>query len=156
MAKRSAGLLLFRRTDRGVEVFLIHPGGPLWTHKDGGAWSIPKGESLDNEDPLEAARRETLEETGFAVEGDFLPLGEIRLSSGKIVSAWACETDFDAAGMRSNTFSMEWPPRSGKMNEFPEADRGAWFSIAEARVKILPAQSAFLDRLLTKAGPTGV
>src|SRR5438067_1634187 len=138
MPKLSAGLLPFRRKADGIEVFLVHPGGPFWKNKDYGAWSLAKGEYESGEDPLTAAQREFDEETGFrAVGGEFLPLGEIRQPGGKVVIAWAFESDFDAAQVRSNTFEMEWPPKSGKKQEFPEVDRASWFTIAEARVKIL-------------------
>ena len=146
MAKRSAGLLLFRRKP-GVEVFLIHPGGPFWAKKNAGAWSIPKGEYEDGEQALDAARREFTEETGFVIDGEFRPLLEIRQAGGKWVKAWAVEGDCDASVLRSNTFEMEWPPRSGKMRTFPEVDRGAWFSLEEARVKMHEAQRVWLDEL---------
>jgi predicted NUDIX family NTP pyrophosphohydrolase len=148
MAKRSAGLLLFRHRQGGLEVLLAHPGGPFSRRKDEGAWSIPKGEYADDEQPLAAAQREFAEETGAAVTGNFLPLGEVRQASGKIVTAWALEGDFDPSALRSNTFSMEWPPGSGKQNEFPEVDRAAWFSIEAAGRRILKAQHQFLDRLV--------
>jgi predicted NUDIX family NTP pyrophosphohydrolase len=144
-AKRSAGLLLHRRRDGILEVFLVHPGGPFWTRKDAGAWTIPKGEIDAGEDELAAARRETREETGFTPEGEFVPLPPIRQKAGKVVVAWAVETDCDPAQLRSNVFSMEWPPRSGRMGEFPEVDRGAWFPMEEARVKMLEAQRPLLD-----------
>ncbi|HTP88999.1 MAG TPA: NUDIX domain-containing protein [Bryobacteraceae bacterium] len=147
MPKRSAGLLLHRRRGEAVEVFLVHPGGPFRARKDAGVWSIPKGEYTDDEEPLAAARRELTEETGLVADGTFLPLGEVRQAGGKVVVAWAAEADFDAATIRSNTFSMEWPPKSGKTREFPEVDRGAWFTIPIARAKILAAQAVFLDRL---------
>lgn len=146
-AKRSAGLLLHRRRDGILEVFLVHPGGPFWTKKDAGAWTIPKGEIDAGEDDLAAARRETAEETGFTPEGEFVPLPPIRQKAGKVVVAWAVETDCDPAQLRSNVFSMEWPPRSGRMGEFPEVDRGAWFQMEEARVKMLEAQHPLLDAL---------
>jgi predicted NUDIX family NTP pyrophosphohydrolase len=139
-------LLVYRRKEQGLEVFLVHPGGPLWAKKDLGAWSIPKGEYSANEDPLAAARREFQEETGFVVEGDFLELGTIRQAGGKLVSAWAVEGDCDPAGLKSNVFEMQWPPRSGRMAEFPEVDRGAWFALSEARERILGSQKAILDR----------
>jgi len=148
--KKSAGILLFRRVGHEIEVLLAHPGGPFWKNKDYGAWSIPKGEYADNEDPLAAAKREFAEETGLTLSGDFIPLGEIRQPGGKAVMAWALEGDFDTATLRSNTFSMPWPPRSGKLREFPEIDRAAWFPLALARLKILQGQAEFLDRL---AGP---
>jgi predicted NUDIX family NTP pyrophosphohydrolase len=146
MPKRSAGVLLFRRSSP-VDVFLVHPGGPFWREKDAAAWTIPKGEYEPGEEPLAAARREFQEETGFPVEGEFLPLGEITQASGKIVTAWAIEGDCDPALLVSNTCRVEWPPRTGRMIEIPEVDRGAWFSIAEAREKIFTAQRALLDRL---------
>lgn len=147
MAKQSAGLLLFRRRDDALEVFLVHPGGPFWAKKDAGAWSIPKGEYENDEDPLTAARREFAEETGFEPEGDAIPVGEIKQAGGKLVKAWAMEGDCDAVQIKSNTFSMEWPPKSGKMREFPEIDRAGWFTLDEARLKLLPAQAEFINRL---------
>ncbi len=129
-----------------MEVLLVHPGGPFWARKDTGAWSIPKGE-YTVEDPLEAAKREFEEETGEKVEGPFLPLGGSVQPSGKRVVAWALESDLDAEAIRSNLFSMEWPPGSGKNREFPEVDRAAWFSLDAARAKILKGQVPFLDRL---------
>ncbi len=145
--KRSAGLLLYRKVNAIVEVFLVHPGGPFWSKKDDGAWSIPKGEYLDGEDPLAAARREVEEETSFSIDGDFMPLGEARQPSGKIVTAWTIEKNLDPQLVKSNTFSLEWPPKSGKMKIFPEVDKGAWFSMADAKRKILKGQAVFLDRL---------
>jgi len=130
-----------------AEVFLVHPGGPFWAGKDEGAWSIPKGEYDPGEDPLEAAKREFQEETGFGVKGEFLPLAPRKQPSGKIISAWAVEGDCDPSALRSNLFSMEWPPRSGKQQEFPEVDRAGWFSIPAARGKILKGQIPFLDEL---------
>jgi len=147
MAKQSAGLLVYRRRAEAVEVFLVHPGGPLWAKKDEGAWSIPKGEIDPGEDPLSAAQREFLEETGVGITGRFLPLDAIVQASGKRVVAWAVEGDLDAAGIRSNTFTMEWPPRSGRRQDFPEVDRGAWFDPAEARRRLLSPQVPLLDRL---------
>lgn len=153
MAKSSAGVLLYRKRDHGLEVFLVHPGGPYWRAKDAAAWSIPKGEYAAGEDPIAAAKREFLEETGFEVgPGEWQSLGEVRLSSGKIVRAWAMEGDCEADTVRSNLFSMEWPPRSGKMQEFPEVDRAGWFTEEAARVKIHASQQAFLDRLFKVAG----
>jgi len=139
---------MYRLRDGIVEVFLVHPGGPIWAKKDLASWTIPKGEYPGDEDPLEAARREFEEETGFIAAGPFLPLGEIRQASGKIVIAWAMEGDCDPAKLVSNTCRIEWPPRSGKKLEIPEVDRGEWFSIAGARRKIFEAQIPFLDRLL--------
>jgi predicted NUDIX family NTP pyrophosphohydrolase len=149
--KRAAGLLLFRRRGGDTEVFLVHPGGPFWAGRDLGAWSIPKGEPTTDEDDLTAARRELLEETSFAVDGPFLDLGELSQRSGKQVHAYACEAEVDPARLRSNTCVIEWPPRSGRSLEIPEVDRGAWFSLAEARRRILPAQLPFLDRLVELA-----
>lgn len=148
--KRSAGLLLYRRNEREIEVFLVHPGGPFWAKKDRGAWSIPKGEYSEGEDPLAASRREFEEETGVAVEGNFVELGTIRQAGGKLVSAWAIEGDFDPENLVSNRFEMQWPPHSGHMIEVPEVDRGAWFLLPEARDRILPSQMPILDRLAEK------
>lgn len=152
MAKQSAGLLLFRRAAHNLEVLLVHPGGPFWAKKDEGAWSIPKGEFAVGEDPLQAARREFKEETGSAVAGDALPLIPVRQAGGKTVHAWAIESDFDASTLKSNMFSVEWPPRSGRLQEFPEVDRAGWFSLAEARRKILKGQEPLLLELEHKAG----
>ena len=149
MPKRSAGLLIYRRKTE-LEVFLVHPGGPFWTKKDLGAWSIPKGEYEADEEPLAAARREFEEETGFPAIGNFVELGELKQPGGKIVSAWAFEGDCDANDLRSNTFEMEWPPRSGRKMEFPEVDRGSWYSMEEAKQRLLPGQCEFLSRLLDK------
>jgi predicted NUDIX family NTP pyrophosphohydrolase len=149
--KRSAGLLIYRRpAGAAIEVFLVHPGGPLWAKKDLGAWSIPKGEYSAEEDPLTAARREFEEETGFEATGPFIQLGEVKQAGGKIVTAWAAEGSFDPRELRSNTFRMEWPPRSGREIDVPEVDRGGWFSTAEAKAKLLSGQLPFLDRLLTQ------
>lgn len=150
MPNPSAGILLYRRKSSELEVFLIHPGGPFWAKKD--AWSIPKGEYTPDEDPLAAARREFQEETGSPVDGDFLPLGDIRQPSGKQVTAWAVEGDFDPSTLVSNTCQIEWPPRSGRHIEIPEADRGAWFTIESARAKIFQGQDALLDRLASALG----
>ena len=147
MARTSAGILLYRRSVKGIEIFLVHMGGPLWSKKDAGAWTFPKGEYDDSEEPLAAARREFREETGFDVDGNFLPLDPIK-QSGKIIRLWAVEGDCDADAVRSEVFSVEWPPKSGKQAEFPEIDRAAWFSPDEARRKLVPAQSAFVDQLL--------
>jgi len=129
-------------------VLLVHPGGPFWRRKDLGAWTIPKGEVQPGEDLLDAARREYHEETGWPVEGEVISLGQVRQASRKVVHAWAVEGEFDPAAINSNTFEMEWPPRSGKMTTFPEADKAAWFGIDEARRRILPAQAPLLDALL--------
>jgi predicted NUDIX family NTP pyrophosphohydrolase len=147
VARKSAGLLLFRRTPAGIEVLLVHPGGPLWAKKDEGAWSIPKGEIDAGEDPLAAARREFEEELGSPVSGEFIALAPIRQASGKVVHAWAVEGDFDPATLTSGTFSMEWPPRSGHQQEFPEVDRAEWFAIENAKRKINKAQVPLLDQL---------
>lgn len=146
--RRSAGLLLWRRGPAGVEVLLGHPGGPLFTRRDDGVWSIPKGEYLDDEQPLAAAYREFTEETGVApADGDPVPLGEVRLRSGKLVTAWALEGDLDVTAVVSNTFTMQWPPRSGRFAPFPELDRAQWFDLATAHRKISPGQLPLLDRL---------
>jgi predicted NUDIX family NTP pyrophosphohydrolase len=150
---QSAGLLLFRGGASDLEVLLGHPGGPFWQKKDDGAWSIPKGLIGADEAPLSAARREFAEETGHDPAGDFLPLGEARQPGGKVVQAWAIEGDCDPALIRSNTFEMEWPPRSGHRRTFPEIDRAAWFGVADARRKILKGQTVFVDRLLEALGP---
>jgi predicted NUDIX family NTP pyrophosphohydrolase len=147
MAKRSAGLLMFRRTRAEFEVFLVHPGGPFWAGKDAGTWTIPKGEYVEGEEPLTAARREFQEETGFDANGEFIELGVIRQNSGKLVSGWAFEGDCDPQKLVSNFCSIEWPPRSRKMIEIPEVDRGAWFTLARARDAILKTQQPFLDAL---------
>jgi predicted NUDIX family NTP pyrophosphohydrolase len=150
MSKKSAGLLLFRETAAGVEVLLVHPGGPFWARKDDGSWSIPKGEFADGEEPLAAAKREFEEEVGAPPVGDFIPLDPVRQPSGKLVLAWAVRADFDPSSLKSNTFSMEWPPRSGRQEEFPEVDRAAWFEVESARPKILKGQAPFLDQLLDR------
>jgi len=147
MPKRSAGLIMYRRPEGHLELFLVHPGGPFWAKKDIGAWSIPKGEFEEGEDPLEAARREFHEETGFAAQGHFLELGEVKQSGGKVVTAWAFEGDCNPAELVSNLCEMEWPPRSGRRLEFPEVDRGLWFSITEARERILKSQEPLLEKL---------
>ena len=149
MAKRSAGLLIYRQDDGGLRVLLVHPGGPFWAKKDDCAWSIPKGLVDENEDELTAARRETEEELGIKVDGPFTRLGDYRQPGGKIVVAWSVETriDIDVAAIRSNTFTMEWPPRSGSMKEFPEVDRAGWFALPEAEVKILKGQRPMLSDL---------
>ena len=144
----SAGILLYRTVNDTLEVLLVHPGGPLWARRDEGAWSVPKGEYDATEEPLDAARREFAEELGTpAPGGDPLDLGEVRQKSGKRVRAWALSGDFDATALTSNTFEMEWPPRSGRRRAFPEVDRAAWFTLAEGRRRINPAQAALLDRL---------
>lgn len=149
--KTSAGILLHRRRGGALEVFLVHPGGPFWAKKDHGAWSLPKGEFLEGEDPLDAAKREFAEETGFPVEGAFRPLQPLRQPGGKTIHAWAVEGDCDAAQVRSNVFELEWPPKSGQRRTFPEVDRAAWFPIAEARERIIAGQAPFLDQLVALA-----
>lgn len=147
---RSAGLLLFRHAQAGYELFLVHPGGPYWKNKDEAAWSIPKGLCEPGEDFLSAARREFTEETGFSVDGPFIELGEFRQPSGKIISAWAVGGDADPEKMESNLFEMEWPPKSGRMQQFPEADRAAWFDHEAALRKIIKGQRAIIETLLHK------
>jgi predicted NUDIX family NTP pyrophosphohydrolase len=144
---KSAGILLYRRGPNGLEVLLGHPGGPYWTGRDAGAWTIPKGEIGEDEDPLAAARREFLEETGFEARGEPLALTPLRQPSRKWVHAWAVEGDCDPARSHSNAFTLEWPPRSGKMQEFPELDAVAWFGLEEASRRILRGQAPFLDEL---------
>jgi predicted NUDIX family NTP pyrophosphohydrolase len=145
--KRSAGLLIHRDRGGTIEIFLVHPGGPFWAKKDDGAWSIPKGEYDEGEDALAVAKRELLEETGLRVDGEFVKLEPIRQRSGKIVTAFAIAADFDPAEIRSNSFQLEWPPKSGRMQEFPEVDRAAWFAIAQARIKLLASQAPLLDQI---------
>jgi predicted NUDIX family NTP pyrophosphohydrolase len=150
MSQRSAGILLYRYDSDNLSVLLVHPGGPFWENKDTGAWSIPKGLYATDEDPLSAAKREFQEETGFAVEGDFLDLGELKQPSGKIVHAWALAGDLDVSKLISNTFELEWPRHSGRKQVFPEVDKGAWFGLETAKQKISPGQAPFLDRLRVK------
>ena len=152
MVKNSAGLLLYRFRDGNLEVFLVHPGGPFWAKKDLGVWSIPKGEMDEGEELLDAARREFEEETGFRPEGIFCELTPVRQRSGKIVHAWAVQGDCDPTAIRSNTFTLEWPPRSGRMQEIPEVDRAAWFAVDLAEKKILEGQRGLLDELRCLVG----
>jgi predicted NUDIX family NTP pyrophosphohydrolase len=149
-ATRSAGVLLYRTGDAGaLEVLIGHMGGPFWARKDAGGWSIPKGEAGPDEEPLDVARREFAEELGVPVPAsEFVDLGELRVTSGKLLTVWAAEGDLDAGSTRSNTFTIEWPPRSGRMQEFPEIDRAAWFPVDQARQKLVKGQVPFLDRLL--------
>jgi predicted NUDIX family NTP pyrophosphohydrolase len=156
MPKLSAGLLVFREGAAGIEVLLVHPGGPFWAKRDDGAWSIPKGEYGPGEDPFEVARREFLEELGVEPPdpAHAVHLGEVRQANGKVVTAWALPGDVDVSLVRSNTFTMEWPPRSGTVREFPEVDRAGWFDPGTARRKLIAAQAAFVDRLLARAGPS--
>ena len=157
MPKRSAGLLLYRRTGDGTEVLLVHPGGPYWAKKDDGAWSVPKGEYQEGEDPFEAALREFLEELGTEPPhtSAALPLGEQRQPGGKLVIVWAMEGDLDVSTIVSNKFEMEWPPRSGRTAEFPEVDRAAWFGLESATRKMLRGQITFLDRLVAAVSGRG-
>jgi predicted NUDIX family NTP pyrophosphohydrolase len=147
MPKQSAGLLVYRKRDGKTEVLLVHPGGPFWKNKDAGAWSIPKGEFATGEDPLDVAKREFQEETGLTIDGSFQPLAPIKQRGGKTVYAWAVEADLDVSHVKSNTFTMEWPPRSGKQQEFPEVDRAEWFSLDAATEKINDGQRELLQQL---------
>lgn len=148
--KKSAGLLLYRWRNGELEIFLVHPGGPFWARKDDGAWSIPKGEIAENEDPLKAAKREFFEETGFEADGNFIALTPVKQAGGKWVYAWAVEGDCEAGAIKSNIFLMEWPPRSGDKKEFPEVDRAGWFPLEAARQKILKGQVSLLEELCRK------
>ena len=153
MAKRSAGILLFRGRGAELRLLLVHPGGPFWAKKDLGAWSIPKGEYEEGEVPLAVARREFEEELGEpAPAGDAIELGELVQPSRKVITAFAIEGDFDPSGLKSNLFELEWPPKSGRLQSFPEVDRAQWFTLDEAREKILPGQRPFIDRLLERLG----
>ena len=154
MPKHAAGILLYRHSQRGLEVLLAHPGGPLWARKDFGAWTIPKGQFGSDESALDAARREFEEEMGSPARGTFVELGSIKQPSGKIVHAFTAESDFDVSKVKSNLFTLEWPPRSGKLGQFPEVDRAEWFSIEEARKRILKGQEPFLGRLLAALNVT--
>ncbi|HEX8561900.1 MAG TPA: NUDIX domain-containing protein [Flavobacterium sp.] len=145
--KKSAGVLLYKTVNGQLKVFLVHPGGPFWKNKDLGSWSIPKGEINGNEDILSAALREFEEETGFAISGDFFPLEPVKLKSGKQIFAWAVQGDIDAPVLKSNNFEIEWPPRSGLLKQFPEVDRGDWFSCAEAMEKINSSQADLIVQL---------
>ena len=144
----SAGILMYRQTGPRLEVLLVHPGGPFWRNKDDGAWSIPKGEMAEGEEPAVAAKREFLEETGCDLSGPLEPLGDIRQRGGKRVTAFAIEGELDVSAIKSNTFEIEWPPKSGKMQSFPEIDRAEWFDLPAAHVKILESQRLLLDRLV--------
>lgn len=153
MNKKSAGLLPFREISGSLQILLVHPGGPIWARKDEGAWSITKGE-FEEEDPLEAAKREFEEETGITPTGDFIPLEPVQQPGGKLVYAWAVRTDLDPATFQSNPFSMEWPPKSGQQQQFPEIDRAEWLTLKSARRKILKGQASFLDQLKRRLGST--
>jgi predicted NUDIX family NTP pyrophosphohydrolase len=146
-SKKSAGLLMYRRHHGFLEVLLVHPGGPFWAKKDVGSWSIPKGEYTSEEDPFEVAKREFQEETSFKASGEFVSLTPRKQPSGKVITAWTFEGDCDASAIKSNTFMMEWPPGSGRQQEFPEVDRAGWFSISKAKEKIIKGQAGFLDEL---------
>jgi predicted NUDIX family NTP pyrophosphohydrolase len=153
MARHSAGLLLYRLGESGVEVLLVHPGGPFYAHRDDGVWSVPKGEIEQGEDPLEVALREFEEELGTAAPVDrtaLADLGTVRQKGGKVVAVWCARSDFDAARIVSMTFSLEWPPRSGQVRAFAEVDRAGWFSLTDARLKLVSAQAEFIDRLETR------
>ena len=150
MSNQSAGILLYRKINNNLQVFLVHPGGPFFKNKDLGAWSIPKGEFLDDEESLIAAKREFEEETGQVIDGNFIPLSPVKLKSGKRVYAWAVEGDIDHKTIFSNLFEMEWPPKSGKKQSFPEIDRAGWFEVDEAKLKINIAQAAFIEELASK------
>jgi predicted NUDIX family NTP pyrophosphohydrolase len=152
MAKQSAGILIYRRAAAGIEVLLVHPGGPFWAKKDDRAWSVPKGECAPGEDALAAARRELAEETGLTPQGEFLRLGSFRQSSAKTVEVWAVEGEADPARLASNTFAMEWPPGSGRIREFPEVDRAAWFTLPEAARKVVKGQALILEALSARLG----
>lgn len=157
MAKLSAGVMLYRTCDGVVEVLIAHPGGPFWARKDDGAWSIPKGEYTDGEDPWAAAQREFAEELGLAVPGGSrIDLGQLKQSGGKVVTAFAVHSDLDVTDARSNTFELEWPKGSGKLREFPEVDRVGWFAVATARIKLLKGQHGFLDRLMADPALVGL
>jgi predicted NUDIX family NTP pyrophosphohydrolase len=146
---------MYRRAHGALELLLVHPGGPFWARKDDGAWSIPKGEHGEGEDPLAVARREFMEEVGTAPDGTFVDLGEVVQPGRKVVHAWALEGDVDVARLQSNTFEMEWPPKSGRRQSFPEVDRAEWFTPADARRKILAGQRPFIERLLARMGEGG-
>ena len=153
MAKQSAGILLYRKTGNGLQVLLVHPGGPFFKNKDTGVWSIPKGEFLDDEDPLAAAKREFLEETGQSIDGSFTVLNPVTLKSGKKIYAWAVEGNIDHETITSNFFEMEWPPKSAKMQSFPEVDRAGWFDVETAKEKVNAAQVAFIEELQPLLNP---
>ena len=150
MSKKSAGIILYRTQNDLFEILLVHPGGPFWTKKDEGAWTIPKGEFDDDEDPLNAAKREFEEETGMKISGEFIELKPVKQKSGKLIYAWAVEGDMDPATIKSNEFEIEWPPRSGKMKSFPEIDKAGWFTIRDAAIKINPGQLSLIKELETK------
>lgn len=153
MAKQSAGILVYRQSKTGVEVLIVHPGSPFWAKKDKGAWSVPKGEFVEGEEPLVAAKREFIEEVGLPVPaGELIPLDSVKQSSGKTVYVWAVEGDIDVAGIKSNIFDMEWPPKSGTLQQFPEVDKAGWFLLAVAQEKLVKGQTEFLHRLASHLG----
>lgn len=147
--RQSAGILLYRISDKNLEVFLVHPGGPYWKDKDEGAWTIPKGEFVEGEEPLDAAVREFKEETGSYIHGKFIPLTPVKQKAGKTVFAWAIEGDINAETIKSNSFKMEWPPKSGQWKSFAEVDKGGWFTLMDAMIKINAAQTSFIQELIT-------
>ncbi len=150
MPNQSAGILLYRKQNNRIELFLVHPGGPFWQKKDIGVWTIPKGEFADNEEAFEAAKREFEEETGVSLSGNFIELTPVKQKAGKVIYAWALEGDVDAANISSNSFKIEWPPKSGRYKEFPEVDKAEWLSEEQAKEKINPAQARLVDELLQK------
>ena len=152
--KKSAGILLYRKRNSHMEMFLVHPGGPFWRNKDAGAWTIPKGEFDDEEGALAAAQREFKEEVGVSISGDFIPLTPVKQKSGKIIYAWALEKDIDILEIKSNSFEIEWPPKSKQLKQFPEIDKGEWFSEKNAFEKIIPAQAAFIEEILKRVSLT--
>lgn len=154
MAKKSAGILLYRLTNHILEILAVHPGGPFWAKKDLGSWTIPKGEFTDEEPPLDAAKREFLEEIGIDISGKFIELTPIKQNSGKMVYAFAVQGDIDPETIKSNTFEMEWPPKSGKKQAFPEIDKGGWFNVPQAKQKLLEPQTALIDELAKKLNLT--
>jgi predicted NUDIX family NTP pyrophosphohydrolase len=156
MSVHSGGILLFKFVDGGLRVVLVHPGGPFWAKKDAGAWSIPKGIIEESEAGLDAARREFKEETGFDVDGDFIELGQLKQLGGKIVHAWALESELDVKNIRSNTFRLQWPKNSGSVKEYPEIDKAEWFDVDQAKKKILKGQAQFIDRLVEKLENRGM
>jgi predicted NUDIX family NTP pyrophosphohydrolase len=153
MGKQSAGILLYRIKNNSLQVFLVHPGGPFWKNKDAGAWSVPKGEFLDDEDALLAARREFQEETGQTVDGKFIKLKPVKQKSGKVIYAWAVEGDIDESNIVCNIFQLEWPPKSGKITEIPEIDKAEWLDLTIAKQKINPAQAALIEELVSLINP---
>ncbi len=155
MKKQSAGVLLYRFIKNSMEIFLVHPGGPFWKNKDKGSWSIPKGEFKDDEDALDAAKREFCEETGSNISGQFIKFSPIKQKSGKLIFCWAVQGDIDKEEIRSNTFELEWPPHSGAKQEFPEIDKSGWFNVTKAKEKIIPAQAALIDELMEKVKEKG-